>query len=289
MLPISLLLLAIRAIEDYFQPKIMEDTPAPIAEIDHGPSKLDQFLEKNQKKLIILALLIFIGVIVFVFLRGYEAMTEEKAGAKLLEANSEEDYNAVITQFPDRIAAGTAASNIASLRTNDEDAIKALSHFIATYSDHPLVPNAKFNLASRQINAGKTEEAQATLEDLIEHTDIEFLLPKAKLALGDIALGNNDKKTAENYYNEALEYKDSKHAYAGEAKAKLEYINAEKPLIVDAPPKLNAPTSPQTLLNPTSPQPEPVQSLELPGTNALPTNTTQPDTTTPLTPTSETP
>ncbi len=226
----------------------MSDTPTPIAEIDHGPSKFDQFLEKNQKKLLILAFLVFIAVIAYVFLKGYNSMQEENAGALLLEASSEEEYSKVISEYPDRAAAGTAAYIIATMRTSDDDAIEAYNHFISTYPEHAMLTLAEFNLAQHQINAGKTAEARATLDTLIDGENADFIIPKAKISLGDIALAEGDKEHAEKLYNDAINFNESKHAFVDEAKTKINYIRASKPQILETPaptPVTPAPVTPE--------------------------------------------
>lgn len=254
----------------------MEDTPTPIAEIDHGPSKFDEFLENNQKKLVLLALAIFIGVIIFVFLKGYNSMQDENAGALLLEAGNEEEYSNVISKYPGKAAAGTAAYNIAAMRTSDEDAIEAYEHFISTYPEHPMLILAEFNLAQHQINAGKNAEATVNLETLIDRENADFITPKAKIALGDIALTNGDKELAEKLYNEAINFNNSEHAFVGEAQTKINYISASKPAVLDAPPKAeNIDPKPLDTIKPAPPAEKPAK-LELPGSNIAPSPTLVP-------------
>ena len=240
----------------------MSDTPTPIAEIDHGPSKFDQFLENNQKKLVILALVIFLGVVAYVFFKEYNKMQNENAGALLTEAENEEQYSKVIEEYPGQTAAGTAAYKIATLRTSDDDAIDAYNHFITTYPEHPMIPLAEFNLAQRQVNTGNIAEATVTLEALIDSENVDFIIPKAKIALGDIALVNGKKEQAEALYNEAISFNESKHAYVGEAQTKINYISASKPAVVDAPPE---PIKPQPLdpIKPATPTEE-TNQLEKP-------------------------
>jgi len=271
-------LLAFTVLEHYFERKIMSDTPTPIAEIDHGPSKFDEFLENNQKKLVILAIAIFLAVVAYVFLKGYNKMQAENAGALLLEASNEEEYNKVISEYPGETAAGTAAYTIAAMRTSDEDAIEAFNHFISTYPEHPMVALAEFNLAQHQINAGKTAEATATLEALIDKDNADFIIPKATIALGDIALANGEKEQAEKLYNDAINFNESKHSFVGEAQTKINYISASKPAMVDAPPK---PIEPKPLdpIKPVAPTEEPIKKLELPGSSpapVIPAGTAQP-------------
>lgn len=253
----------------------MSDTPTPIAEIDHGPSKFDEFLENNQKKLIILAIAIFLGVVAYVFFKEYSKMQDENAGALLLEASTEEEYKNVISEYPSNTAAGTAAYKIATMRTADDDAVDAFNHFISTYPDHPMVPLAEFNLAQHQINLGKTAEATSTLDQLINRENVDFIIPKAKITLGDIALADGEKEQAEKLYNEAINFNESKHAFVGEAQTKINYISASKPAVVDAPPEPMEPT-PLDPIKPTTPAEVPSNKLELPGGNIAPTEPTVP-------------
>ena len=44
--------------------------PAPIGEIEHGPSKFEQFLDQNQKKLIIGVLVIIAAVSTLIVMRA---------------------------------------------------------------------------------------------------------------------------------------------------------------------------------------------------------------------------
>lgn len=241
----SPLILAIVAVEDYFQHKIMQDTPTPIAEIDHGPSKLDQFLEKYQKALVILAILLFLGILGYVFYIKYEEMKDQQAGAALSAATTEEQYRAVIEQYGDRTAAGTAALAIADLRTTDKDAIEALEYFITTYPDHPNISKAKLQLALRQINSDMTGEAQATLESIISNDPEGYLVPMAKIALGDIASKNSEIDKAKALYTEAQNLNPEINAFAQIATTRLAFLSAKLPEVVEAAPASTpAPTGP---------------------------------------------
>ena len=238
----------------------MQDAPTPIAELEQGPSKFDIFMEKHQKKLIIASILIFLGVIGYVFYSGLEKMKNEEAGAALLVATTENDYKAIISKYSDRPAAGTAALLIAELRTNNDDAIKALQHYLATYPDHPAVTKAEFELATRQLNAKHTKDATTTLEGLIAREDAEYLIPAAKIALGDIAAQNNEIEKAERLYLEALEGLDVSTIFARTAHFRLKLLKAKKPNIIEPKvPKLMPDNKPATPSPSLAPSPTPPQ------------------------------
>ena len=78
-------------------------SPAPIAEIDHGPSKLDQFLDAHTKKLVIAAILIALGVIAYVIYDGLAEAEAQEAGSALLVAEKTGDYQDVIKKWPESV------------------------------------------------------------------------------------------------------------------------------------------------------------------------------------------
>jgi predicted negative regulator of RcsB-dependent stress response len=225
----------------------MENAPIPIAEIEQGPSKFEEFLDKNQKKLVILAILIFLGVLAYVFMTGLEKKKAADAGALFMQASDEESFNKIITEHSSSPSAGTAAMAIAQLRTTDDDRTAALNHFIDTYPDHPGVPAKLLELALVQMNAGKNSDAENTLNKLISNDKSEYLIPRAKIALADILASENELEKAEKIYKEI---KDSKH-FSNVAAERLIYLKAKDPIVVDKKPAEPAPTTPTDPITPT--------------------------------------
>jgi len=89
-------------------PADLQETPVPLAEISQGPNAFEQFLDRNQKNIIILAILIAIGVAAFVIYRGIETSRQETAGAALNKAEDLAALQAVITEHADTTAARSA-------------------------------------------------------------------------------------------------------------------------------------------------------------------------------------
>lgn len=265
----TLNLLANPTLQGYFVLIIMEDAPIPIAELDQGPSKFEEFLEKNQKKLFILAALIFFGVLAYVFITGLEKKNAAEAGAAFMQATDEESLRKIITDHSSSPAAGTAAMAIAQLRTTDEDRTEALNHFIDNYPDHPGVPAKLLELALIQMNAGKNSDADITLNKLISNDKSAFLAPRAKIALADIAASNNELEKAEQMYNEI---KDSQTHFSNVAAERLLYLKAKEPVLVKKKP--TAPTPVEGTLPPATPapveQPTPSQEPTPPAPTAAP-------------------
>jgi predicted negative regulator of RcsB-dependent stress response len=249
----------------------MEDAPIPIAELDQGPSKFEEFLEKNQTKLFILAALIFVGVLSYVFSVEYTKKNAAEAGAAFMQATDEESYNKIITEHSSGPAAGTAAMAIAQFRSTDDDRSAALNYFIDNYPDHPGVPAKLLELALIQMNTGKNGDAELTLNKLISNDQSTFLIPIAKITLADIAASNNEFDKSEQIYTEV---KNSNAHFSNVAAMRLLYLNAKDPVLVKKKPTT---TAPGEAMLPTESSVLPTPDLELPATptpavepNALP-------------------
>lgn len=254
-------LLANASLQGYFPKTIMEDAPTPIAELDQGPSKFEEFLEKNQKKLVILAILIFLGVLAYVFITGLEKKQAADAGAAFMQATDKEALEKIITDHKSSKAAGTAAMAIAQLRTTDDDRIAALNHFINTYPEHPGVPAKLLELALIQMNAGNNGDAEDSLNKLISNDKSAFLAPRAKIGLADIAASNNELEKAEEIYTEV---KDSQTHFSNVAAERLLYLKAAEPVLVKKKPATPA-TEDEGKPSITTPE---TPSLELPSPDA---------------------
>ncbi|MFC4992780.1 tetratricopeptide repeat protein [Rubritalea tangerina] len=180
----------------------MDDTPTPIAEIDHGPSKFEVFLEENQKLLMTLAIVIFLGVLGYVGYTGYSDMIKAQAGEALTAAVEPSELEAVISQHGNTASAGAASLLLASTKAEEsnEKAIAELQNFISTYPNHPAIPTATTSLGLRLLNEGKLPEAEAQLASVLDMDNAEFITPAAQIGLGDIAQQNNDIARAKEYY-----------------------------------------------------------------------------------------
>ena len=135
----------------------MAEAPTPIAEIDHGPSKFEQFLDNHQTKLIIGAILIALGVLGYVIWSGLQEAEEHDAGSALLKADEVADYQDVIKKYPSSNASASAMPLLADLQWQDSqpDAISTLQDFIAQHPEHPAVDTANVSLGLRLLEQGK--------------------------------------------------------------------------------------------------------------------------------------
>ena len=230
--------------------------PAPIAEIDHGPSKLDQFLDAHTKKLVIGVILIALGVIAYVVYDGLAEAEAQKAGAALLQAEKASDYQDVIKQWPESNAAASARLLLADLQWADSqpESIETLENFISQHPEHPSIATAKVSLGLRLLEQGKTADAIATLTEVAESDSATYIAPLACIALGDIAKAAGETGDAKKWYEKAQEDPSEQgNAFKDTAAARLTLVNAKPPVkIKPALPVPPAP-SPTTVPTPTAP------------------------------------
>ncbi|BDS06136.1 hypothetical protein NT6N_11760 [Oceaniferula spumae] len=227
----------------------MAETPTPIAEIDHGPSKLDQFLDKHTAKLVIGAIVIALGVIGYVIYAGVERSKHEAAGSALNAAESVGGYQDVIKEWPGSKAAVSAQLLLAGAQWEDSqaDAIKTLQDFLADHSDHPASATAKVSLGLRLLEQGKTDEATTVLTEVANDDTASYISPLAIITLGDIAKAAGKNDEAKNWYQKATADNTGQgNTFADTAKSRLDLVNA-------VPPTKIKPTAPDPAVPPAPP------------------------------------
>jgi len=256
----------------------MAESPTPFAEIDLGPSKLDQFLDAHQKKLIITAILLAIGLFAYVIYSGIAKGEAEDAGVALTKAEKVDDYKKVITQWPNSKSASTALPLIAQLQGKDspEEAIQTLKDFLDNHPDHPATATAKVSLALRLMDQGNADEASSLLTEVTENENDDYIAPLACITLGDIAKAADKKDQAKTWYEKAQEdTTDQGNTFKEMATARLALVNA-------LPPKKIKPAPPAPLAPPAAPVKPP--ALPVPPAPAKPKVTPTPPAPTPVTP-----
>lgn len=240
-------------------------TPAPIAEIELGPSKMDQFLDNNQTKLIILAILLALGVVAYVIQQGLAEAEAQEAGAALLKAQEPDEFKAVINTWPESSAAASARLLLADVQWPDsqDDAIASLEEFISKYPGHPAHATARVSLGLRLLEQGKTTAASDILVEVAESDPDSYIAPLACIALGDIAKQAGNSADASQWYEKAQQDPSGRgNAYQGLAAARLRIVNAQpptkiKPALPEASPseKSEPKLSPPLLIKPDTAEP----------------------------------
>lgn len=219
---------------------------AAIAEIDHGPSKLDQFLDKHTSKLIIAAILIALGLVAYVIKSGIDKGKAQEAGAALISANTTDELKGVITKWSGSKAAASAMPLLASSQWEKDKgaSLATLEKFTLENPKHPAIASAKVSLGIKLFNQGKKAEAIDTLTEAAENDSTSYIAPLAAITLGDIAKEDGDTTGATTWYEKAKEKTaEEGNAFAQIAEERLITVNAAAPKKIQ-PVKATSPTPP---------------------------------------------
>ncbi len=223
-------------------------SPVPLAEIAHGPSAFEMFLDRNQKNLVILAILLVIATAAYVIYQGVEKGNQESAGADLYKAKDLPAYQAVIKNHADTNAAKSAMLLLADSQWADgqqDAAIETLKQLIATGGDHPALPSAKASLGAKLMSQGKAADAAKVFQDLIEDPNARFIAPYALICLGDIAQAAGDTGKAEETYSRVkTEYPESQ--FVSTANQRSTNLKAKPPVEIEPPPAPEPAAAPET-------------------------------------------
>jgi predicted negative regulator of RcsB-dependent stress response len=214
------------------------DTPRPLAEISHGPSAFEAFLDRNQKGMIVLGIGLVAATAGWIVVRGIKDSAEKSAGATLSKADDLPALQDLVKEYPATAAAGSAQLVIAAKQwdAGDQDAsIETLKSFIAANAGHPAVPSARASLASRLMQQGKTDEAAALFRELAGAPDAAFIAPYALVSLGDIAKAEGKLDEAEQAY-QRVDSEFSGSRFSDLAGQHLKLLRFKAPVEIEPPP-----------------------------------------------------
>ena len=261
----------------------LQESVAPLAEISQGPNAFEAFLDRNQKGIIVLAIVLVIAAVALVVYRGVERSRQETAGAALTKAEDLAAYQAVVDGHADTVAVGSAMVLLANSQWTagkQDDAVATLRKFIAESPAHPAAPSAKANLGSKLMSQGKTGDATKMFEEVVSDPAARFLAPFALISLGDLAKSAGNLEKAEASYEKVkTEFPDS--SFVETTNRRTAILKAKPPVEIEPPP---APAVPPT--DPTSA----IKAALPPGVTVTPADSVIPTVATPdLTPAPETP
>lgn len=224
------------------------NSPTPLAEISHGPSAFEQFLDKNQKNLIVLTVLLVLAAAGWVVYRGIAKSNEETAGAALNKAADLAALQAVKSEHAGTRAAGSAAVLLAEKQWSEgqqDAAIQTLKDFISTSAKHSAFLGAKASLAAKLMTQGKSADATALFQEIVEAPSGRYIKPYALISLGDIASVAGDPSKAEISYSRVKQdFADS--GFGGTATERISALRAKPPVEVEPPPAAPAPDASAT-------------------------------------------
>ena len=238
-----------------------KETSVPLAEISQGPNAFEAFLDRNQKGIIVLAILLVIGAVALVVYRGVETSRQESAGAALTKADEAADFQAVIDEHSETAAAGSAMVLLANSQWKDgkkDEAAATLRELLAEFPEHPAVPGAKASLASKLMAQGKSGDAAQIFEDLVDDPAADYIAPFALISLGDIAKAAGELEKAEASYSKVTrEFPSS--SFADTASRRTAMLKAVPPAEIEppaAPPETTMPPADGSVVPPSLASPE---------------------------------
>lgn len=215
----------------------LKESSTPLAEISQKPNAFEAFLDRNQKGIAVLAVLLVIGALAFVVYRGIETSRQENAGAALVKAKDTAGYQSVIDEHAGTTAAGSAMVLLAESQWNDgkkDESVATLRDFIASHPTHAAIPSAKASLGAKLMAQGKTGDAAKVFEELSINPEARYIAPFALISLGDIAKGAGELEKAEsNYLKVTTDFASS--SFADTASRRLAILKATPPVEIEAP------------------------------------------------------
>ncbi len=221
----------------------LQESPVPLAEISQGPNAFEAFLDRNQKGIVVFAILLAMAAVGVVIYRGVETSKQQTAGALLTKADDLASLKAVVDGHSDTAAAGSAMVLLANKQWTDgkqDESIATLRKFIAAYPEHPALPTAKANLGAKLVEQGKSGDAAKVFEELASDPAARFVAPYALISLGDLAKAAGDLDKAETSYTKAkTDFPDS--SFAETANRRLAILKAKPPVEIEPPPPAPAP------------------------------------------------
>jgi predicted negative regulator of RcsB-dependent stress response len=220
------------------------DTPRPLAEISHGPSAFEAFLERNQKGMIALGIVLVAATAGWIVVKGIKDGAEKDAGAVLVKSEGVPELQALVKDKPDTAAAGSAQLVIAAKQWEagqQEAAVETLKGFISSKPEHPGVISAKASLASRLMQMGQKDEAQKLFNELVGDPAARYVAPYALMSLGDMQKAEGKLDEAEQSYKKAQNDYGNANPFANQAGQRLKLLRFKAPAEIDAPPAPPAP------------------------------------------------
>lgn len=176
----------------------------PLGEISQAPPALEAFLDKHQLRLIVLAVILALGAVVYVIMNGIKESAEKAAGALLADGDELSELQKVVSEHEGTAAAASAKVLVAEKKWEDgqkEDSISMLRSMVEADSGSPAKPSAKASLGAKLMAMGELEEAKAVFESITENPEAAYIKPYAWVSLGDIAVAKGDKDEAESAYS----------------------------------------------------------------------------------------
>lgn len=250
-------------------PTDLQEQPVPLGEISQGPNAFEEFLDRNQKNLILLSILLALAAAGYVIYTGIEQSKQDTAGAALSEADKLAELQAVIQQNSGTRAAGSATVLLADRQWDEgqqDAAIESLRAFVTSHPDHPARPAAQASLGAKLMAQGKSADATTVFQEIVDEPGARYIAPYALISLGDLAFAAGDIDKAETFYKRVTtDFSESD--FVNTATARIASLRTKAPVEIEPPAKpatAETPSDPMEAIKAALPSGVTVSSSEAP-------------------------
>ncbi len=209
-----------------------------MAEISQAPGAFEQFLERNQKLLAVLAVLVALGAVAFVVMRGINHSQQTAAAHAFFKAADASALQQVTTDHVGSPAAASAMLLLAERQWQDgqkEKSVETLRNFVSEHPSHAAIGTAKASLGSKLMATGSNDAAAEAFRSLTEDPAQSFIAPFAWISLGDIAREGGDKAKARECYTQAKAEEQVASGFAQAATDRIAMLDSDAPVPTDPP------------------------------------------------------
>ena len=171
----------------------------PVLPDSKPENSVEEFLEKHGKKTILLVILIIAAIGISFFLKANSKQYLKESGEKFVAAETTEELEAVVEDYPDSPAAGNALLLLADrqrTKGNWEEAKNILVKFVKEHSTTPVYYNGVFALGTIYEKLGKPKEAEKKYEEIISAGEKANTGAAAALRLADLIQDQGDLEGA---------------------------------------------------------------------------------------------
>ncbi len=197
-------------------------------------------IDRNRSKIFIVIVASAIAACAFLVvgqMKKQKHLEAASAYTSALDKGEIAALDAVVVDFPGSIAAGNSLLSKAELQIDQgkpEDAQATLEQFVADFSTHARHAQGIFGLANLYHVSGDAEKAKDYYEQTIAAQSDGELTPLARIRLGDLAAEAGDKETADQQYQESYTSHPG-NPFFGYAEDKIALLKIGNPPIVKRP------------------------------------------------------
>lgn len=208
-----------------------EEAPSPIGEISQEPSALESFLDANQKKLVIIGILVILILVGYVVYDGLREMTIRDNAALVANSKTVPELEKTSQALEGETAGGSALLLKTQLLWKDQqqqEAVNTLEEFISKYSEHPAIGSAYTRLGSYQQQLQNLAKAKDAYNKAVDTESAAS--PLALLALGDLAREAGEDESAKVLYERIISDYETKFQMKTLAQRRIDMIGVKAPV-----------------------------------------------------------